>query len=152
MYYQGPDALLAFEKTTRKTFPKLPFTFDENLPIYADIADQVGGHGSKYLAAAQALKDATMAMYILDNTKKKNTFFHIHGEYHSKEFQGIYNYVAKEKGKWKTVSISCVMQEDIEALHDDNLSRANYIFVVKKQPTREEHNDNMDEEHNLQNE
>ncbi len=146
VYYEGPDKLLEFEKATQKLLPKLPFTFDEDLPIYAEIADQVGGHGTKYLAAAQAIKDATMAMYILNNTKKKNTFLHIHGEYHSKEFQGIYNYIAQEKSKWKVVSISCVMQKDIEKLEDDNLSRANYIFAVKEQPEKAD-NDSV-EEHN----
>lgn len=131
VYHNGPDALLKFEKSTRKSLPKLPFTFDKDLPIYADIAEQVGGHGSENLAAAQAIKDATMAKYILDNTKKKNLFFHIHGEYHSKEFQGIYNYVKQEKGKWDVVSISSVMQEEIDKLEDDHYARADFIFVVK---------------------
>lgn len=138
VYYEGADALLAFDKSTRKQLPKLPFTFDADLPIYADIADQVGGHGSKHLAGAQAIKDATMAKYILDHTKKKNLFLHIHGEYHSKEFQGIYNYIKQEKGKWNTISISCVMQEDISTLEDDNFARADYIFVIKSEPKHDE--------------
>lgn len=131
VYHNGPDALLKFDKATQKQLPKLPFTFDKDLPIYADIAEQVGGHGSENLATAQAIKDATMAKYILDNTKKKNLFFHIHGEYHSKEFQGIYNYVKQEKGKWDVVSISSVMQKDTSKLDDDNYARADFIFVVK---------------------
>ncbi|MCH8545530.1 MAG: ChaN family lipoprotein [Cryomorphaceae bacterium] len=131
VYHSGPDALLAFDKATRKQLPKLPFTFDKDLPIYADIAEQMGGHGSENLATAQAIKDATMAMYILDNTKKKNLFFHIHGEYHSKEFQGIYNYIKQQKGKWDVLSISSVMQDDVDRLEDDNYARADFIFVVK---------------------
>ncbi|MCC5917985.1 MAG: ChaN family lipoprotein [Cryomorphaceae bacterium] len=132
LFHEGVEALDKFSKEAKSLMPKLPFTFDPALPLYADMEEQMAGHGhdSKHLSHSQALKDATMAYWIVNNMKKKNLFFHINGEFHSKEFQGIYNYIRQEKKKWKVMSISSVMQIDVHALEDDNIMRADFIFVI----------------------
>jgi uncharacterized iron-regulated protein len=137
VYHQGSEALLNFSKDAKSLMPKLPFTFDAEMPIYQEISGAVGGHGSPNLAAAQAFKDATMARYILENTGKKETFFHINGEYHSREFQGIYQYLRVGNKKAQIRSISCVFQEKTSRLHPDNLDRADYILVIKS-PEKED--------------
>jgi uncharacterized iron-regulated protein len=130
VYHEGTDALQNFSKEAKTWMPKLPFTFDIDMPIYMEISGAVEGHGSPNLAAAQALKDATMAKFILDYSSKKDLFLHINGEYHSREFQGIYQYLRAGRKKATVKSISSVFQEKTSRLHPDNLDRADYILVI----------------------
>ena len=45
-------------------------------------------HTTMHLAEAQAMKDATMAHFILKNWEPGKTFLHFNGSYHSDNFQG----------------------------------------------------------------
>jgi uncharacterized iron-regulated protein len=62
--------------------------------------------------AAQAIKDATMAESILENMKTGQTFIHYNGNYHSKEFGGIYWYIKQKNPNMKMAVISVFESED----------------------------------------
>ena len=53
-------------------------------------------HGNQNLPKAQAIKDATMAHFILENWEKGKTFIHYNGSYHSDNFEGIVWYLKQE--------------------------------------------------------
>ena len=65
-------------------------------------------------ARAQAIKDATMAYFILQNLKPGQTFLHFNGDYHSKNFEGIVWYLRQKQPDLKILTLSSVELADIE--------------------------------------
>ena len=62
--FEALDTLTALQKSWVATLPPL---YDSTLPCYADIGKAVGMHGGPNLPKAQAIKDATMAHFIVKN-------------------------------------------------------------------------------------
>lgn len=56
--------------------------------------------------SAQAVKDATMAESIINNLEPGKTFVHYNGNYHSKEYGGIYWYLKQRNPNLKIAVIS----------------------------------------------
>ncbi|OFZ07982.1 MAG: iron-regulated protein, partial [Bacteroidetes bacterium RIFCSPHIGHO2_02_FULL_44_7] len=75
----GFEALDSLSKDEKKWIAPLPITFDPELPTYKEILVMLGDHATPELVKAQALKDATMAHFILANYKKKHLFIHYNG-------------------------------------------------------------------------
>ncbi|MBW7839221.1 MAG: ChaN family lipoprotein, partial [Chitinophagaceae bacterium] len=63
--------------------------------------------------AAQAIKDATMAESILENLKRKQLMLHFEGDYHSKEYGGIYWYLKEKKKRLKIAVVSVFESDDL---------------------------------------
>ena len=61
----------------------LPFPFDPEIPSYKSILTMLAGHGNPDIIKAQAIKDATMAHFILQNFKKNHIFLHFNVAYQS---------------------------------------------------------------------
>lgn len=108
----------------------LPIKYDPNLPTYQNILKMMGEHGSPLLVKAQAIKDATMAHFILQNFKSGYGFIHYNGSYHSDNYEGILWYLKQEKPDLKYSTISTVSQDDISKLDKENLDKADYIICV----------------------
>lgn len=118
---QGLPALDSLPAGDKAFFAPLPITVDLSLPGYKQMLDMGGMHGSngmpkmsaENMARAQATKDATMAHFILQNLKPGNTFFHLNGSYHSKNFEGIVWYLKQQKPDLRVVTIHSVEEADI---------------------------------------
>lgn len=95
----------------------------------------MGGHGGPNLPKAQAVKDATMAHFILANLKAGIPFIHYNGSYHSDNFESINWYLKKGKPGIRIGTISTVSQKDLAALEKDNLGKADFIIVVDEDMT-----------------
>jgi hypothetical protein len=79
--------------------------------------------------AAQAVKDATMAYFIMRNRQEKKLFIHYHGDYHSKNYGGIYWYLERNNPGLVSRTISSVSSETMDFDRHDQ-GRADYILVV----------------------
>jgi uncharacterized iron-regulated protein len=99
----------------------------------------MGGHGGpgsgENMARSQAVKDATMAHFIIQNMKE-GVFIHYHGAYHSQNFEGIYHYLKKAKPSLKIVTIHPVSQDAIDKLNDENKNTADYIIAIPADMTK----------------
>lgn len=126
------DSLPANEKNW---IAPLPIAFDANLPSYQNILKMMGGHGSELLVKAQAIKDATMAHFILKNYQKDQLFIHYNGAYHSDNYEGILWYLKKENEQLKYGTISTVSQDNIGKLESENKDKADFIICVDAKMT-----------------
>ncbi len=130
--FSALDSLSAEEKSW---IAPLPIKFDASLPTYQSILKMMGGHGSELLVKAQAIKDATMAHFILANFKPDNLFLHFNGSYHSDDFEGILWYLKQENPNLKYNTLSTVSQDNITKLDKENIGKADYIICVDSSMT-----------------
>ena len=114
----------------------LPIRFDPELPQYRKILSMEDGHGSPELQKAQAIKDATMAHFILQNHRPGHTFLHLNGAYHSDFFEGIVFYLREQNDALRIMTVSTVEQESVRRLEDENRGRADFIICVDEDMTK----------------
>ena len=121
----------------KKFSAPLPITYNPELPGYKQMLQMKGHHVSANLPKAQALKDATMAYFIYQIFKvNRNQFIHFNGDYHSKNFEGIYWYLKQKDKNLKIITISSVEQEDVTQFNKENKGRADFIIVIDEQMTK----------------
>jgi len=135
VYKGGFEALdtLSFEE--KSWIAPLPITFDPDLPGYQNILKMMGDHGSPTLVMAQAIKDATMAHFILENYTNDSLFIHYNGAYHSNNFEGIVWYLKLERPDLQFGTISTVTQDDVHKLEEKNQGLADFIICVDSNMT-----------------
>lgn len=125
--FTGLDSLSSLEKSW---IAPLPIVFDSELATYKNILKMMGDHGTPELVMAQAIKDATMAHFILKNYKPNTTFIHYNGAYHSNNYEGILWYLKNKNSNLNYATISTVNQENINKLKEEHLNVADYIICV----------------------
>jgi hypothetical protein len=96
----------------------------------------MGGHGSTNLADAQAIKDATMAHFILENWQPGKLFIHYNGAYHSDDFESMNWFLKRANPDLNIVTISTVSQDDIGMLEEESIGKADYIIAVPSNMTQ----------------
>jgi uncharacterized iron-regulated protein len=136
VYKLGFGALNSINDDGRKFIAPLPIAYDKELPGYKKIVEMSGGHGGENLPKAQAIKDATMAHFILKNWKKGQIFIHYNGTYHSNNFEGISWYLNNEKPGLKIVTIGAVEQDKIDSLAEENIGIANFTICTPTTMTK----------------
>lgn len=119
----------------------LPVQVDMDLPGYKNMLAMFGKgtHGntkSENIVQAQALKDATMAHFILQQVNKGKKMLHLNGAYHSDNFEGIGWYLKQGNPQLRTMTITTVLQEDLDKLTEEHKQKADYILVVPSSMTR----------------
>lgn len=131
----GFEVLSTLDKNALLFMAPLPVQYDSTLACYADMAKMMGdspSHVTANLTRAQALKDATMAFFILQNFKKGKTFLHYNGSYHSDRFQSIIWYLQQADPKLKIVTISSVEQDDLDDLKKESEGLASFIIAISE--------------------
>jgi len=136
VYKKGFEALEQLSPEEKSWMSPLPIPYDSKLPGYAKMVTEMGGHGGDNLPKAQAIKDATMAYFILENRKENALFIHFNGTYHSENFEGIYWYLKKEQNNLKIMTIATVAQDDINKLEKENQQLADFILVIDEDVTK----------------
>jgi len=129
----GFEVLSTLDKNALQFMAPLPVQYDSTLACYADMVKMMGdapSHVTANLTRAQAMKDATMAYFILQNFKKGNTFLHFNGSYHSDRFQSIIWYLQQADPKLKIVTISSVEQADLDDLKKESEGLASFIIAI----------------------
>lgn len=126
------DSLSAEEKSW--IVPLEDFVVDTTLSQYAKL-QEMQMHGMGDFTAAQAIKDATMAYFSLQNMKDGSVLYHVNGSYHSDYHQSIIWYIGQVKTNAIIKNITTVSQDDVTKLEEENKGRADYIIVVKSNMT-----------------
>ncbi len=115
---EGLQSLNSLPEKDKSYMAQLPVQVTLKTPGYPEMKAMMGDHadGTKTMnfIAAQAIKDATMAESILKNFQSGKTFIHYNGNYHSKEFGGIYWYIRQKNPTLKIAVISVFESEDPE--------------------------------------
>lgn len=111
----GLESLDTIQPYEKKYLMSLPIHIDMQTPGYLEMKNLIGEHAGKNIdnfIAAQAVKDATMAESIIKHHKKGKLFLHFQGNYHSKEYGGIYWYLKKLNPSLKVAVISIFLSKD----------------------------------------
>lgn len=132
----GLNILDTLSEEAKMLLCPLPVDFNAEEAGYADLNLHGHGHHMPYLAEAQALKDATMANVILGQAEEDKTIFHIHGAFHSQNYQGIYWFLKKARPDLKISVITTVEQENSGKLEEDNIGKADFLIVVPEDMTK----------------
>ncbi len=114
----------------------LPITYNPDLPSYKKILTMFEDHGTPELVKAQAIKDATMAHFILENYIENKFFFHINGAYHSDDYEGILWFLNQRNENLNYVTISTVEQKNVSELLEENKNKADYIICIPDSMTK----------------
>jgi len=135
--FEGLDSLSADAK---KLIAPLPVAYDPDLPGYKAMMDTTGSMGPSHISAnlpkAQAIKDATMAHFILENWQPGKLLIHFNGSYHSDNFDGMYWYLKKQNPGLKIFTITSVEQDTIDNLNKENLKKADFIICIPSDMTK----------------
>lgn len=136
----GLDSLSKLPAKEKTYIAKLPITVDLKTPGYKEMRSILKKHANsdkiKNFIAAQALKDATMAESILKTRSPGQLFLHYNGNYHSKEYGGIYWYLKKHDKDLKVAVVS-VFESDSDALPmPDSTAATEFNIVLPKDMTR----------------
>ena len=131
-------ALDSLSDEAKKYIAPLPIHYFKDAECYTGMIAAMGGHKSARMTnivKAQALKDATMAHFILENWKEGKCFYHFNGAYHSNNKESIILYLKKANPDLNIVSISTVTQENIDSISDESKNLADFIIVVDEDVT-----------------
>ncbi|MEM1216080.1 MAG: ChaN family lipoprotein [Bacteroidota bacterium] len=131
--FEALDELKEYEKSW---VAPLPIPFDPELPQYQNMLTMMEGHGSPALVKAQAIKDATMAHFILQNYAAGSLFLHFNGSYHSDFHEGILWYLQQAEPDLNYLTITTVEQDDIYELDEEHRGRADFIICVDSDMTK----------------
>ncbi|MPM46701.1 hypothetical protein SDC9_93407 [bioreactor metagenome] len=135
----GFEALDSLSAEAKKFIAPLPITYDENLNCYKSMMSMGGmgsGHANANLPKAQAVKDATMAYFLMQYFKTGYTFIHFNGSYHSDNKEGIVWYVKKKNPALKIVVISVSEVDDVLNPAPEDLNKGDYTILVPANMTK----------------
>ena len=135
---QGFEGLEELSDEAKAFLPPLPPAYDPTLECYASMMkmEGMGSHVTPNFPKAQAIKDATMAHFILKYWEPGKQLLHYHGAYHSKNFESIYWYLKHENPDLKIVTIHSVLQNDVSELKEENTGAADFTICVDEDMTR----------------
>lgn len=154
VFQKGIEYLDSLSDQAKTYFPPTPIHFDLTQPVYAKMASVFPSdeefekslkekgpakgamHGSKpsNLVKAQAIKDATMAYFILKNWSPGKFFYHFNGEFHSANHSSIMYYLKYYNSDVRVKTVSIIKQEDALSFDPKN-SRADFNIVVNEDMT-----------------
>jgi uncharacterized iron-regulated protein len=130
--FEALDTISAMEKLW---MAPLPIDYDSTLPCYKNMLNMMPGHSGSNIPKAQAIKDATMAYFILKYYQPGKLLLHYNGSYHSENHEGILWYLKKKRPELKYATITTVSQKDIHKLLAENKGKADYIICVDEDMT-----------------
>ena len=132
VYKKGVEALDTLSIQEKSWIAPLPFPYDKNLPGYVKMMEMFkdSNHANENFPKSQAIKDATMAHFLVTELQPNSIFLHLNGSYHSDNFEGIAWYVNKYDRNLKIQTISVVEQANVNKLEKEHQKKATYIIVV----------------------
>lgn len=130
VYSKGLEILDSLDNKALAWISPLPLQYDSTLTCYREIFKQAAGHGGQNLPKSQAVKDATMAHFILKNLSPGKTLIHFNGSYHSNIHQGIEWYLKKANPDLKILTIGATEQDEINYLDKESYGLANFIICT----------------------
>lgn len=135
VYREGVEALEELSEEDKAWIAPLPFPYDSSLSQYQAMLEMMGGHGGENFPKAQAIKDATMAWFIVQNLQPGSTFIHFHGSFHSNYYQGIMWYLNEYREGLTIATINTILAEDISKVDKAEFETADFIIAVDHEMT-----------------
>jgi uncharacterized iron-regulated protein len=138
VYRKGFEGLEELSETGKSFLPPLPVPYDPEVPAYKNMLTMMGGHGgegAENFPKAQAIKDATMAHFILKNQKEDHLFIHYNGSYHSDNKEGIGWYLLQYNKDIQIVNITTIQVDDLNKIPEEELGKADFILATPKTMT-----------------
>ncbi len=132
---QGFEVLDSLSAKEKSWMAPLPIAYDPELPGYKMMIEMMKGHGGPNMPKAQAIKDATMANFILQYFKPGSLFIHFNGSFHSENYDGIVWYLKNKRPDLSYATITLVSQKNINHLLDENKNKADFIICVDEDMT-----------------
>ena len=133
---KGFEQLDSLSANAKKWISPLPVPYDAELKGYKEMVTMMGpGHENINLPKAQALKDATMAWFILKNLPDGGQFLHFNGTYHSDNYEGIVWYLNHWRPGLKILTIGSASVAEPEALPDSLAGKADYLLTIHERMT-----------------
>jgi uncharacterized iron-regulated protein len=131
----GFEALSNLSNQEKSWLAPLPIAYDPELPGYKNMMTMMAGHATPNMPKAQALKDATMAHFILQNWSVGKLFIHYNGSYHSDNHDGIIWYLKQANPNLKIATVSTVSQKELNRLLPEHKNKADFIICVDEDMT-----------------
>lgn len=137
----GINSLNELPESEKKFIAKLPIEVTLETPGYKEMKSLMGDHVDEMklmnFISAQAIKDATMAESIFQNQQSGKTFIHYNGDYHSKQYGGIYWYLKKKNPNLKIAVISVFESEKPElSLPEKDFIPTEFNLVISSDMTK----------------
>ena len=137
---EGFKGLENLSDEAKRWIAPLPVEYNTDLPGYKRMLKMSQMHGMKKevntnLPKAQAIKDATMAHFIIQSMGQGNHFLHFNGTYHSNNKEGIIWYVNQFNPELAVGSIATVKQKSLRELEEKNMDKADFILVIPSDMT-----------------
>lgn len=139
VFNKGFEGLEELDKHAKLFFAPIPIPYDPELPGYQAMLEMGEGtdeHDSENYPKAQAIKDATMAHFILESLDEGKTCIHYNGTYHSNNFEGIVWYLNQYRPGLNIMTIASVEQESTDVLTEENEALADFILVMPASMTK----------------
>lgn len=130
VYYSGLSALDSLSNSAKEWIAPLPVKVDTTLQSYRAMSQMAQGHGGTNLIYSQAIKDATMAHFILSNLEENNRMIHLNGSYHSNDYEGIVWYIQQADEDLNVLTINTISEDDIEDIEPNQFQSAEITLVV----------------------
>jgi uncharacterized iron-regulated protein len=135
----GFEALDSLPANEKEWIAPLPVPYDAELPGYVAMTNMehmnhMPQKMKENMPKAQAIKDATMAHFIIKNLKKKKLMIHYNGAYHSNNFEGIVWYLKKYNPELKILTITTESVKNVKKFQQD-LAKAHFIIQVDEDMT-----------------
>ncbi len=133
VYRLGFEGLESLNEMGRSFIAPLPVLYDPEVPCYKNMLTMMGGHGgegAENFPKAQAIKDATMAHFILKNKQPDHLFIHYNGSYHSDNKEGIAWYISQNNSDLKIVNLTTIMVDDLNNIPEEELGKADFILAT----------------------
>lgn len=135
VYLNGLDSLDSLSSTAKNWLAPLPVDVDTTLQSYQSMAQMVPDHGGN-LTYSQAVKDATMAHFILKSIGENDRMIHLNGAYHSNDYEGIIWYIRQKNKDLKILTINTISANDIQNVEPDQLQSADITLAVPSTMTK----------------
>lgn len=136
VYKNGFEKLESLTEAEKEWVASLPVPYDPELPGYKAMLTMMSDHANPNFPKAQAIKDATMAHFIVKHYEAhKKQLIHFNGAYHSQNYEGVYWYLQQYQPELTIGTITTVLQSDVTKLLDENKELADYILVVDEDMT-----------------
>lgn len=138
VFKQGVGVLEKLSEEAKVFMAPLPLEYDTSLNCYNQLihGSEMGGHGSINMADAQAIKDATMTHFIIENWQSGKLLIHYNGAYHSDEFESMNWFLLRDNPELRIVTISTVSQDDVSKLEEESEGKADFIITVPSTMTK----------------
>lgn len=139
VFNKGFEGLEELSDEAKNYFHPLPVPYDGDVECYKSMLEISGMEGhtpNPNLPLAQAVKDATMAYFILENWQEGKMIMHFNGSYHSDNHQGIVWYLLQKQPDLKIVTITTKFQGEIGEVEKENIGSADFIILVPETMTR----------------